>query len=306
MHRLRPVICAIDFDDLAPQVIGAARTLAHAGGGDMRVVHVAAASSASRANASVRSGLLLAPHRAPASAAEEEELGHRLADAEAMMSQLGVSAEERLVLQGDAMLEIQAFARRLDAAMLVIGTRGRGSVKAAVLGSVSRDLLRSAPCPVMVVPRGREEPLRGETVVCGVDDDYGWEAAASVAACLAQTIGSRLVLAHVEQRKDAVAARHAAASRPVEELSASVALDAARLLRRARRHVPKGLDVTLALRQGVAAEELAALARELDAASVVVASRGPGPVSTIVGGSVAQELTTRSHCPVVVVASVAG
>ena len=37
---LGPVICAIDFDDLAPQLISAARTLARRTGADVRVVHV--------------------------------------------------------------------------------------------------------------------------------------------------------------------------------------------------------------------------------------------------------------------------
>lgn len=302
MHRSGPVICAIDRDDLAPRLIGAARTLARRTGADVRVVHVVAPGPGDSRSDARR--LLLPPRARRSGVAEAQEHAHRLADAEAMMLRLGVAAEERLVLQGDAVLEIQTIATRLEASMLVIGTRGRGSVKAAVLGSVSRDLLRSAPCAVMVVPCGAGDPLRREAIVCGVDDDGRAEEAVSVAARLAETIGDRLALAHVTQRQDAVAARQAAASLPVEELPASAALDAARLLRDARRHVPEGLDVTLALRQGVAVDELAALARDLDAAVIVVASRGPGPLSTMAGGSVAQELTTRSHCPVVVVPSV--
>ena len=39
MHGPGPVICAIDFDDLAPQLIGAARTLSRGMGADARVVH---------------------------------------------------------------------------------------------------------------------------------------------------------------------------------------------------------------------------------------------------------------------------
>lgn len=305
MHSSGPVICAVDFDDLAPQLIRAARTLARGIRADVHVVHVVTPGARDRrTDDSTRSRRLLLPPRPAGSVAAEKGLGHRLADAEAMMLRLGVSAEERLVLQGAVVLE--RTATRLEAAMLVIGTRGRGAVKAAVLGSVSRDLLRSAQCPVMVVPCGADEPLRGKAIVCGVDDDGRAGEAVSVAARMAQTTGKRLVLAHVEQRKDVVAARHAAASLPVEELPASPALDPARLLHDARQRVRERLVVTLALRQGVAVEELAALARDLNAAAIVVASRGPGPVSTMVGGSVAQELTTRSHCPVTVVPSVHG
>jgi hypothetical protein len=39
-----------------------------------------------------------------------------------------------------------------DAALLVVGSRGRGAMRAAVLGSVSSALAATAPLPVLVVP----------------------------------------------------------------------------------------------------------------------------------------------------------
>lgn len=39
-----------------------------------------------------------------------------------------------------------------EAALLVVGSRGRGSVAAAMLGSVSHDVLLNLPCPVIVTP----------------------------------------------------------------------------------------------------------------------------------------------------------
>lgn len=41
-----------------------------------------------------------------------------------------------------------------DAELIVVGSRGRGAFKAAFLGSVSRDLIGVARCPVLVVPPG--------------------------------------------------------------------------------------------------------------------------------------------------------
>jgi nucleotide-binding universal stress UspA family protein len=41
-----------------------------------------------------------------------------------------------------------------NAEFIVVGSRGRGAFKAAFLGSVSRDLIGIARCPVLVVPPG--------------------------------------------------------------------------------------------------------------------------------------------------------
>ena len=50
-----------------------------------------------------------------------------------------------------------------DAAMLVVGSRGRGPVGSVVLGSVSHDVLRNPPCVVAVVPHARARTSEGGT-----------------------------------------------------------------------------------------------------------------------------------------------
>lgn len=52
-----------------------------------------------------------------------------------------------------------------DAALLVVGTRGRGAVAASILGSISHDVLLNLPCPVIVTP------AEYRYVVPGTDDD---------------------------------------------------------------------------------------------------------------------------------------
>ena len=43
--------------------------------------------------------------------------------------------------------------------VMVVGSRGYGPLKAVLLGGVSGQLIRSAACPVIVVPRGAESTV---------------------------------------------------------------------------------------------------------------------------------------------------
>ena len=78
--------------------------------------------------------------------AEREPLNEalRLAD------QIGVAADAKL-LRGDAVDEIVAYADTIDADVILVGSRGHGAVTSALLGSVSRGVLREAHRPVLVV-----------------------------------------------------------------------------------------------------------------------------------------------------------
>jgi nucleotide-binding universal stress UspA family protein len=52
--------------------------------------------------------------------------------------------------------EIVGLAGRLGAGLIVIGSRGRGPLRRALLGSVSDSMVRHAHCPVMVLRKEKE------------------------------------------------------------------------------------------------------------------------------------------------------
>ena len=62
----------------------------------------------------------------------------------------GVDAANVVVLRGDPAASLVQHAEHVGASAIVIGTRGRGGIKRAVLGSVSDHVIRHAPCPVIV------------------------------------------------------------------------------------------------------------------------------------------------------------
>ena len=70
-------------------------------------------------------------------------------DAKVRASRYGVEVDYE-VLEGDPVDTVLALARSRDADLLVVGSRGLGTVSSVVLGSVSRAILNQANCPVLV------------------------------------------------------------------------------------------------------------------------------------------------------------
>jgi nucleotide-binding universal stress UspA family protein len=115
----------------------------------------------------------------------------------------GRPAHRRVPL-GDPAEQLVAVAASTGAEMVIVGSRGRSRVRAALRGSVSRALVALCECPVLVVPPGARVPddhagtgrRRPPSVLCGIDGSPEAIQAARVASRLAARLGDRLVLAH--------------------------------------------------------------------------------------------------------------
>lgn len=80
------------------------------------------------------------------------ELGAQLSEA---VSALGAdTAADGRLLEGDAAGKLIEASAELD--LLVLGSREYGPIRRVLLGSVSRALVRSARCPLVVLPRGAD------------------------------------------------------------------------------------------------------------------------------------------------------
>jgi nucleotide-binding universal stress UspA family protein len=64
--------------------------------------------------------------------------------------ELGGGVETRIV-EGSPGAALCDLAREVSAVAIVIGSRGRGGLRRALLGSVSDYVVRNAPCPVLIV-----------------------------------------------------------------------------------------------------------------------------------------------------------
>jgi nucleotide-binding universal stress UspA family protein len=70
----------------------------------------------------------------------------------------GDLAAEIELVYGDPADALLGFTSTLD--ILVMGSRAYGPARAVLLGGVSRRVITAAQCPVIVLPRGAEHPLR--------------------------------------------------------------------------------------------------------------------------------------------------
>jgi nucleotide-binding universal stress UspA family protein len=79
-----------------------------------------------------------------------EAAGNARATVDEARRELGIAEAETRVLEGDPGRAICRLASDLSAGAIVIGSRGRGGIRRAFLGSVSDHVVRNAPCSVIV------------------------------------------------------------------------------------------------------------------------------------------------------------
>ena len=131
LRQQRPVICAVDRDSLAPDVIATASVVAAQLAVPLTVVH-----------SPVPDVFLSGEARRVAM-----ERGNAFLDD----LSVGYAVDERIVDLDDPARLVAAVAKE-GATMIVIGTRRRGGLRSALLGSVSRAVIESAECPVLTGP----------------------------------------------------------------------------------------------------------------------------------------------------------
>jgi nucleotide-binding universal stress UspA family protein len=82
-----------------------------------------------------------------------EQLAHSALERTA--AALSTPAPVKQVLEmGDAGHTIVQVAKDLAVDVVVVGSRGRGAIRRALMGSVSTHIVNHAPCPVIVVRAG--------------------------------------------------------------------------------------------------------------------------------------------------------
>ena len=142
---MRRLLAAVDFSPVSKAVVDQAASLAKAFSAELTIIHVAAPDPDFV-------GYAAGPQTVRDDRAHQIRTEHRELQAIAEgLRDRGISARA-LLIQGPAVEKILAEGQRLRADAIVIGSHGHGALYRALLGSVSEGVVRTARCPVLVVP----------------------------------------------------------------------------------------------------------------------------------------------------------
>lgn len=236
--------------------------------------------------------------------AQKREAREVLDDQVAKIEESGVAVREaHLRMDERPDRAVVDLAEELGAGLVVVGSRGLGPLKRALMGSVSTSVVRHAHCPVLVV----REDGRGEasfppgTILLALDGSEEADAAARMAVELAEGTGSELHVIHVGEIAPVYhPERHGYAAR-----YESLREQAGHLLDEQVEKVKAagGAVAGSHLAMGRPDEEIVVSAEGMGAGLIVVGSRGLGGIRRALLGSVSDSVVRHAHSSVLVVRS---
>jgi nucleotide-binding universal stress UspA family protein len=272
----RPVVVGVDHSDAARDAAEWAADLAAVWNAPLRLVHVGPGTPAPAAEFGLSSSPWL----------NELMRGTERAGADTDV----VEAATGTVV--DILADQAAQAR-----LLVLGSYGEGAWTGMLAGSVARDLINRAACPVAVVRGAAPQvpPPRSGPVVAGVDGSAAGHAALMLAAELAESLGIRLVAMHTWTDVVGGARRRSEDEATLAAGGASVLDSELDLVAAAHPALPTERDL-------VADTALRALLHRAGAARMlVVGHHGHREIDGMMLGSTSIGLVEFAPCPVLVV-----
>lgn len=190
-HSPETILCAVDFSDLSAHALEEAAVLARRGGSRIIALHT--------------NWFEAPPYFTEARVGElRDEFRRAIADARRMLDSFidtvpgarDVEVEARVIeaLPVDGIHETAASS---GAALIVMGTHGRGGLNRWMLGSVAERILRESRVPVLTV---REKPPGAiRNILCPVSDTAASRAALKKAAEIAAQFEATVTALHVHE-----------------------------------------------------------------------------------------------------------
>lgn len=227
---------------------------------------------------------------------------------ETLFKEEGLSWEPVITI-GRPAEELLHTAGKFGVDLTVAATHGRSGIRRLLLGSVTQRLMRTLPCPILVVP-SHESPDGGEVpparpqlkrILVGYDFSSDSRLALDYGISLAQEFEAELHLVHVIEPS-----AYQDLFKGVAEESAASLKDVRPLLNeRLRSLVPKDAEnwckPKTTLLAGPPHEEIVkyALLNQMD--MIVLGVRGHGLIETVFVGSTTDRVMRQAPCPILAV-----
>lgn len=176
MLQSGPVVVPLDGSNLAESSLPVAVALARLYGAPIRFIHVLDEDF---------------PLESPAQLDDASTAFGRYVDGLLKVADAAGIPREVLVQHGPTVRTILDAAR--DARLIVIASRGRGGLR-AVLGTVTDRVVRGSEAPVLIVPAEGNAPLIGGAIVVGLDGSKTAETGLEAARAINEKLGGRVVL----------------------------------------------------------------------------------------------------------------
>lgn len=284
MMRLSRILCAVDSSEPAQAAFSQSLALSRARNAELAVVVAVPPNEPFNRRARERTAKIAALRRA--------------SDAAGVRMRVSVQ-------HGDpaGVILLHANSRHCD--LIVLGTHRRSGLERLRAGSVAEQVTRRATCPVLVVPAelmasGGEQPGAFRNVVCPVDFSSASDTALAQALGVAEEGKARLTLVHVVP--DPVPASRYSYHFSIPEYGELLKRDAwQRLQDSAPPQLRATTDVFARVVSGTPADEIVALASEINADLIVMGVTSRGAFGRRLFGSTAVRVMRSAACPVLAV-----
>ena len=152
---MKTIVALVDFSDMTFKLLKQAHQLASAFGSEVILLHVVSPDPVV-----VDFGMAPTVYRPPSPETIAAE-GDRLSQLQESLEKFGVRTSTRQI-QGTRVEDLIEECRRLGADLIIVGSHGHGAVYNLLVGSITSQVLKSAPCPVLVVPAEMDKPAEGK------------------------------------------------------------------------------------------------------------------------------------------------
>jgi len=197
------------------------------------------------------------------------------------------------------------LAQEKSADLVIAATHGRSGIKRLLLGSVTERLMRTLPCPLLVIPEPSEKalaasahPLRFQRILIGCDFSADADLALQHGLSLAQEFQSELHLVHVIERPAYPGTAAPAAQTGENFQSALRNQQKAKLSALIPTEASNWCTPKTILLEGQPDEELIGYAVSQQIDLIVLGVRGQGLVEKLFVGSTTDRVIRRTPCPV--------